>query len=156
MPPEVEAHPTFLLASLMSSVFLLVSCGGGTASSGNAEHVASVPGSAPAAEPDPVAPAPGPAPAPEPAPVPSPPPPPIGAATLSWTGPIGTVSGYRVYYGAASGIYDQAFGGGTYVTKTTFTVSGLISGHTYYFVVTAIDAAGGESGYSNEAFKLIP
>jgi len=75
---------------------------------------------------------------------------------LAWTAPTGTVSGYRVYYGTASGSYTQSLGGGTYVTKTTFTLSGLASGYTYYFAVTAIDAAGGESGYSNEASKLIP
>jgi fibronectin type 3 domain-containing protein len=56
----------------------------------------------------------------------------------------------------ASHNYSQALGSGTYVTTTTSTLSGLSSGHTYYFSVTAIDAAGMESAYSNEASKLIP
>jgi hypothetical protein len=66
------------------------------------------------------------------------------------------VSGYRVYFGTASGLYSQAFGGGTYVPTTAITVSGLLSGHTYYFAVTAIDPSGGETDYSNEASKTIP
>ena len=70
--------------------------------------------------------------------------------------PAGTVAGYRVYYGTASRSYSQAFGSGTYVTTTTSTLSGLPSGNTYYFAVTAVDAAGVESDYSAEASKLIP
>lgn len=77
-------------------------------------------------------------------------------ATLSWTAPAGAVTGYRVYYGTASNTYSQAPGTGSFATTSTFTVTGLPSGRTYYFAVTAIDAAGTESAYSNEASKLIP
>lgn len=81
---------------------------------------------------------------------------PTGAATLEWTAPAGAVAGYRVYYGIASGSYAQPLGSGTYVADTTYTVSGLPTGYRYYFAVTAVDTAGGESAYSNEASKLIP
>jgi Fibronectin type III domain len=79
-----------------------------------------------------------------------------GTATLSWTAPAGSVAGYRVYYGTASRSYSQALGSGTVVTGTTFTISSLPAGYTYYFAVTAFDDAGVESAYSNEASKLIP
>lgn len=89
--------------------------------------------------------------APEPTPVPT------GlTATLAWDASApGTVSGYRVYFGTASGAYDQALGAGVAVgTASTYTVGSLTPGQTYYFAVTAVDAAGGESPYSNEASKL--
>ena len=79
-----------------------------------------------------------------------------GTAKLTWTVPAGSVSGYRVYYGTASRTYSQAMGGGTYSSTSNITLSGLPSGHTYYFAVTAVDAAGVESAYSNEASKVIP
>jgi len=79
-----------------------------------------------------------------------------GTAALSWTAPPGTVTGYRVYYGAASHSYVQARGTGLLVKTPSATVSGLATGHTYYFAVTAISASGTESAYSNEASKVIP
>jgi chitodextrinase len=78
-------------------------------------------------------------------------------ATLAWdavTDP--NLSGYRVYYGTAPGVYIQAAGQGLNVGKvTTHTVTGLGSG-TYYFAVTAFDAGNNESVYSNEVFKDVP
>jgi fibronectin type 3 domain-containing protein len=41
-------------------------------------------------------------------------------------------------------------------SSTAYTVTGLQSGQTYYFAVTAVDASGRESPFSNEASKLIP
>jgi hypothetical protein len=38
---------------------------------------------------------------------------------------------------------------------TTYQVTGLSTGATYYFAVTAYDLEG-ESDYSNEVFKVIP
>ena len=75
---------------------------------------------------------------------------------MSWTAPSSAVAGYRVYYGTTSGRYNQAFGSGAYTAQSTFTVSSLTRGRTYYFAVTAIDGAGLESGYSNEASKTVP
>jgi fibronectin type 3 domain-containing protein len=63
---------------------------------------------------------------------------------------------YRVYYGTASRAYGQPYGAGLDTNgATTFTVSGLPGGQLYYFSVTAVDASGRESVYSNEATKLV-
>ena len=71
-------------------------------------------------------------------------PPPGGSATLAWNANIETdISGYRVYYGNASGNYIQGTAQGINVGKaTTFVVSGLTSGQRYFFVVTAYDTSG--------------
>ena len=61
-----------------------------------------------------------------------------------------------MYYGTSAHSYNQAKGSGLYVTNTTYTVPSLNSGSTYYFAVTAVDAAGRESAYSAEATKAIP
>lgn len=61
-----------------------------------------------------------------------------------------------MYYGTASRVYNQALGNGSYVTNTTSTVSSLPPGNTYYFAVTAIDASGAESAFSNEGTKQVP
>jgi hypothetical protein len=46
----------------------------------------------------------------------------------------------------------QARGNGVAVGATdTFTVTGLERSRTYYFAVTAVDSAGAESAFSNEA-----
>ncbi len=75
---------------------------------------------------------------------------------LSWAAPARSVAGYRVYYGTSSRSYSQALGSGAFVATSTYVVTGLQAGHTYYFAVTAIDAAGLESAFSNEASKTIP
>jgi len=64
------------------------------------------------------------------------------------------LSGYHIYYGtAAGGPYPDGFSTGQ-VTETT--VTGLANGQTYYFVVTAVDAAGNESEWSNQASYTVP
>lgn len=81
------------------------------------------------------------------------------SALLTWDPPVSStnVSGYRVYYGTAPGTYQQSFGQGISIGKVdTYTVMGLSNGTRYYFAVTAVDASGNESAYSNEAFKDIP
>ena len=68
--------------------------------------------------------------------------------TLAWdpeTDP--NVTGYRVYYGTSSRNYPFNKDAGN---NTTITVPNLQDGATYYFAVTAYNAAGIESGYSNE------
>jgi fibronectin type 3 domain-containing protein len=80
------------------------------------------------------------------------------SATLAWDAVAATnLSGYRVYYGTASGKYLQSFGQGLSVGNiTSYTLMGLSNGTRYYFAVTAIDTTGHETGYSNEAIKDIP
>jgi len=69
-------------------------------------------------------------------------------AVLGWDpSPDPAVSGYRVYYGTASGNYSSSILAGN---MTTVTVTGLAAGVTYFFVVTAIDTNGVESAYSGE------
>ena len=78
---------------------------------------------------------------------------PGGAAEvkLAWDPPSGTPTGYKVYWGEASGNYTNSLDAGL---ATTATVHGLQIGRTYYFAATAI-YSDGESVYSNEVFKLI-
>ena len=82
-----------------------------------------------------------------------------GTATLAWdavTAP--SLQGYRVYYGTFAGTYLQSPGQGLPVGSgtTTYQVTGLSTGATYYFAVTAYDSQGDESAYSNEVLKVIP
>ena len=96
--------------------------------------------------------------APAPAPAPT-----LGTARLEWRAPatytdgapLTNLAGYRIYYGPASRSYDQARGQGLAAPDPTFTVSGLSSGITYFFAVTAVDGDQ-ESDYSNEASKSFP
>lgn len=77
-------------------------------------------------------------------------------AAIAWDAVTDPVSGYRIYYGTASGNYFQSVGQGLNVGDvTTYTVTGLSSGTRYYFAATAYDP-NGESTYSNEVFKDIP
>ncbi|MDZ7643049.1 MAG: putative Ig domain-containing protein [Woeseiaceae bacterium] len=85
----------------------------------------------------------------------------LGSATLSWEAPTqntdGTaltdLAGYRLYWGTSSGNYSNS------VTIndtgiTTYVVDNLAPG-TWVFVSTAINEAGVESDFSNEATKTI-
>lgn len=82
-----------------------------------------------------------------------------GDATLSWTAPTQNTDGsaltdlasYKIYHGTASGVYPNE----VVVSNpalTTFIVTNLPEGLNY-FVATAINDAGVESGYSGEAVK---
>lgn len=67
------------------------------------------------------------------------------------------MTGYRAYYGPSSNTYIQAAGSGISTgSSTSYVVTGLQSKTLYYFAVTAVDAAGNESIFSNEASKLTP
>ena len=70
-----------------------------------------------------------------------------GQATLAWDPSSSSASGYRVYYGTASGNYTSNVNVGN---ATTSTVSNLTDDSTYYFSVKAYDSEGNESGFSNE------
>lgn len=63
------------------------------------------------------------------------------------------VSGYRVYYGTASRIYSSSINTGK---VAIYRVTGLADETRYYFAVTACDASGNESAYSNEVSTTTP
>jgi hypothetical protein len=68
--------------------------------------------------------------------------------SLAWDAvSAATLSGYRLYYGQASQTYTASIDVGL---TTSYTVTGLTDGQTYYFAVTAYDTAGDQSGFSNE------
>jgi hypothetical protein len=78
-----------------------------------------------------------------------------GEVSLAWDASTSSnVGGYRVHYGLSSGIYpNKVFVG----NQTSYTLSGLGSGKTYYIAVTAHAAIGfDESGFSNEVSAAIP
>ena len=62
------------------------------------------------------------------------------------------VTGYMIHYGTASGIYSMGIDVGS---ATSYTVSNLIDGQTYYFAITAYNAAGVESEHSGEVSMLV-
>jgi Abnormal spindle-like microcephaly-assoc'd, ASPM-SPD-2-Hydin len=73
---------------------------------------------------------------------------------LTWNASSGVV-GYNIYRGSVSG--------GPYTminssldSTTAYTDSTVVSGQTYYYVATAVDASSNESGYSNQATAVIP
>lgn len=76
--------------------------------------------------------------------------------TLQWdSNSEADLAGYRVYYGTAPMTYIQPKGSGLDAgLQTTYTVTGLTKGPTYYFAVTAYDSETpqNESDYSNEVF----
>jgi hypothetical protein len=84
-----------------------------------------------------------------------------GAATLSWNAPTqntdgspyNDAAGYRIYWGTSQGNYTNShtLSG---VGLQTYVVEPLTPG-TWYFVVTAFDTSGNESGYSNVANKTL-
>jgi hypothetical protein len=66
------------------------------------------------------------------------------------------IQGYRVYYGTGSRSYDQAKGRGVDAGGgTQIEITNLEAGRTYYFAVTAYDAAQNESDYSAEVSKAV-
>jgi fibronectin type 3 domain-containing protein len=73
---------------------------------------------------------------------------------LEWTDaqPIEDVVGYRVYYGPASGQYDFVDDVGL---SNTHTLTGIDDNTNWYSAVTAVDAAGNESAFSNEHVDAI-
>ena len=75
---------------------------------------------------------------------------------LSWSASTGSgVVGYNVYRGGVSGgpysKINSALEAGTAYTDST-----VASSQTYYYVTTAVDGNGVESGYSNQAQAVIP
>lgn len=80
------------------------------------------------------------------------------AANLSWTASASSnVSYYNVYRGSASGGPYTKIGSTTAGSgATTYQDTSVQAGQTYYYVGTAVDVSGNESGYSNQATAVIP
>jgi hypothetical protein len=74
--------------------------------------------------------------------------------SLVWdASPDAEVTGYRLHYGRASGIYNNFNDAGN---SLRYTVTGLDAGVTYFFACTAYTSAGAESAYSNELSYTMP
>jgi hypothetical protein len=104
-------------------------------------------------------PTPAPTPTPTPTSTPTPPSSPSSNVTLAWDADLPTSDSgtnticYMFYLGLASGVYTQSTDIGNAATTT---VSNLISGFTYYAVVTAYNSDGVESLPSNEISYTAP
>jgi len=73
------------------------------------------------------------------------------SVNLAWdTSSDTTVVGYKVYRSEQSGSYTSPISGSSALTTVAFTDSTVQSGHTYYYVVTALNTSGVQSSYSNE------
>jgi fibronectin type 3 domain-containing protein len=77
------------------------------------------------------------------------------SATLSWTASVSTVAGYNPYRSTVSG--------GPYtkltaapVTALTYVDTVVVSGTTYFYVVTAVTSSGVESVYSAQVSGTVP
>src|SRR5438105_6130918 len=76
-----------------------------------------------------------------------------GQLTLAWTANTESdLAGYKLHYGTSSHTYQTSIDVGN---RTTYIVTGLLSGQTYYFAVTAYNTSGAESGYSNETSGVV-
>lgn len=84
-----------------------------------------------------------------------------GSANLSWNANSESdLSGYKVYYGTSPrtgscppGGYPNNVSVGN---VTSYILSNLTDGQTYYFSITAYDASSNESCFSSEVSKFIP
>ena len=77
-----------------------------------------------------------------------------GQVTVAWDpGSVSGLAGYKVHYGTVSRNYPYVADAGN---KTTYTVTGLTAGATYYFAATAYDTAGTESAFSSEVAYTVP
>jgi len=76
------------------------------------------------------------------------------SVSLTWNASTSSVQGYYIYRGTTSGgpytRLSALEAGLSYVDST------VASGQTYYYAVTAVDAANTESVYSNQATAVIP
>lgn len=150
MTPTQWTVPKLPLAFVLSSIFLLAACGGGTGDAGSGTS--------------------GPTPS---RPVDSG----TASVTLAWESPSAEanqacpqdVSGYKVYIGNAVGAYSVTqtvpintlscqptgqTGSCGAIDTCTYTATGLATG-TLYFAVTAYDSAGNESVFSNTVAHTI-
>ena len=77
------------------------------------------------------------------------------SAVLRWEGSHENITGYKIYYGTKSGIYNNADNIPIIVgNQTEYVINGLRNGEIYYFTITAIGGEGGniESTFAEEVF----
>jgi hypothetical protein len=74
---------------------------------------------------------------------------------LTWTASTSVVAGYNIYRGSQTGGPYQKVNL-SLQSASGFTDSSVSSGQSYFYVVTAVDASGNESAFSNEASAVIP
>ena len=77
------------------------------------------------------------------------------SVSLSWVASTSTVVGYNIYRGSVSG-GPYALLNSTADSALSYADSSVVSGQTYFYVVTAVDSTGTESVVSNEVQVIIP
>jgi hypothetical protein len=77
------------------------------------------------------------------------------SVSLSWNASTSPVAGYNVYRGSKSGGPYSKINSGL-DASTSYTDSSVAAGQTYYYVTTAVNSEGKESGYSNQAQAVVP
>src|SRR6185437_1932279 len=75
---------------------------------------------------------------------------------LSSSGASDVASGYKIYYGTSSGKYTSTVSPGEIGARTSYTVTRLTSGQTYYFALRAIDASWNEGPLSTGLAYKVP
>jgi hypothetical protein len=79
----------------------------------------------------------------------------VPSVSLSWNPSTSGVTGYNVYRGTVSGgPYSKL--NSSMDPGTRFVDTSVVPGDTYYYVTTAVNSSGQESGYSNEVKVVIP
>jgi len=82
--------------------------------------------------------------------------PPQHSVELSWNASVSPdVVGYNLYRGQKPGGPYSIVNGALDAT-VNYQDSSVQAGQTYYYVVTAVDSGGAESGYSNESKAIVP
>ena len=77
------------------------------------------------------------------------------SVALTWGASPSSVSGYNIYRSTVNGSsYTKV--NSSLVTGLSYSDANVQSGSTYYYVTTAVDAAGKESSYSNQVSAAIP
>jgi hypothetical protein len=76
-------------------------------------------------------------------------------ATLAWdSNTESDLAGYRIHYGTVSGRYTTSI---DVHNVTSYTLTGLTEGQTYYLAASAYDTSGNSSGFSNEVqYTVLP
>ena len=77
------------------------------------------------------------------------------SVSLSWTDSGSGIAGYNVYRGDVSGGPYSRINSALEPTPA-YSDNSVVGGQTYYYVTTAVNESGAESGYSNEVQSVVP